>query len=135
MAEKEVGMSVKQGLRKTFREMVQHVDLRVDLFQEHKVAVNPFTNRKVFYVHVTCASHGFLCFTHCSTSIIVLVEHGGGFLGNAKVPHDATDKQDHLPGIVHRHEFGLGGGSSHRGLESTLVCNHATSKSNYSSAK
>ncbi len=60
MAEKKVGMSVEQGPRKTFCEMVQHIDLCVDLFQVHKVAVDPFTNRKVFYVHMMHASRGFL---------------------------------------------------------------------------
>ncbi len=56
-------------------------------------------------------------------------------LGNAEVPHDATDKKDHLSGIVCHHEFGLGGGAGYRGLELTLVCNRATSKLKYSSAK
>ncbi len=92
MAEKEVGMSMKECTRKTFCEMVLHVDLCVDSFQVHEVTVNPFTDRKVFYVHVVCANHGFLCITHRCASIVVLIEYGGGFLGNFQVPHDALDE-------------------------------------------
>ncbi len=48
MAEKEVGVLMKQGTRKTFCEMVQHVDLCVNSFKVHRVEVDPFTNRKYF---------------------------------------------------------------------------------------
>jgi hypothetical protein len=64
-------MSMKEGTRETFREIVQHVDLRVNRFQLHEVAIGPFTDRKVFDVHVTSASGWFLSITHHSASVVV----------------------------------------------------------------
>jgi hypothetical protein len=102
-------MSMKKGTRETFRVMVRHVDLLVDRFQMHEVAISPFADRTVFYVHVTRASGLFLGITHSSASDVVLVEDSSSFLRNPKILHGTAYEDDHLSCIVRHHELRFGG--------------------------
>ena len=85
-------MSMKKGTRQTFRVMVRHVDLCVNAFEMHQIAVNPFTNRKVFNVHVACGSSGLLSISHHCARAVVLIEDSSYFLWYSQVPHDASDE-------------------------------------------
>ncbi len=54
---------------------------------------------------MVCPWCGFLCIAHSGTSIVILVEESGCFLGNAEIPEDAPDKKYHLTGVIGGHKF------------------------------
>ncbi len=86
MSHDEISMSMEQCARETLSEVIRHIEFCVNSFQKHQVTVNPITERKIFYIHVSSSRCWFLRITHCCTGIIVFIQNGGRLLGNPEVP-------------------------------------------------
>ncbi len=84
---------------------------------------------------MACPWCGFLCIAHSGTSIVILVEESGCFLGSAEIPEDAPDKKYHLTGVIGGHTFSLSRRTSNSWLKFAFICYYATGKVNADAAE
>ncbi len=64
MAQKKIGMLMKESTSEYFCEMVRGIDRGVDAFKYYMVALHPVAQRKVFYINVSRPRSGFLGVAH-----------------------------------------------------------------------
>ena len=74
--------------------MVGHVDRRINMFEDHEVAFDPFTDGEVFNVDVSGAGGGggFLCVAHCRAAVVVFEEDCSCHLWHVEIPEYASDE-------------------------------------------
>ena len=69
-----------------------HVDKRINKFEDHEVAFDPFTDGEVFNVDVSGVGGGFLCVAHCCAAIVVFEEDCSCLLWHMEIPEYASDE-------------------------------------------
>jgi hypothetical protein len=84
---------------------------------------------------VACPLCGFLCVAHSGTSIVILAEESGCFLGSTKIPEDAPDKKYHLTSVIGGHTFSLSRRTSNGWLKFAFICYCATGEANADAAE
>jgi len=77
------------------------------MFKVDKITFDPITKSKIFDIDMTGAWSGFLRIAHSSTSVVIFVSNGCGFLRDAEVPQDAANEECHSTNIACGHEFRL----------------------------
>ena len=82
-----------------FCEMVGHIQLGVDSFQDNEVPLNPFTKHIVFDIHMSDTGGWFAGIGHSPAGVVILICHRCGSLGNSQVPEDAATVENHFAAV------------------------------------
>jgi hypothetical protein len=115
--------------------MVCNINQSINLFEMDQILLNPFTKRKILDIDMANTRRGLLSAAHCHTTVVVLICHVGGFLGDVEAPKDTPDKERHPADTASGHKFRLGSRERNRGLELGFVGNRVTGKLNTDTAK
>jgi hypothetical protein len=128
-------MSVEGGALQGLSERVGQIDIRVNLFKDEEILLNPVTQSKILNIHVTGPWVWLLSIGHGSTGVIILIADSSCLLWNVQVPEDTAYVETHFAGIASSHKFGLSGGEGNCGLKLHFICNGATSQTHTKSGK
>ncbi len=77
--------------------MVGHVYWCIDLFEVHQLPFDPFTNGKIFDVHMSYPRSRLLRITHGNACAIVFVKDSYSLRRNSQVPQHTVKKRIIIP--------------------------------------
>ncbi len=78
-------------------QVIGHVNRSIDAIKKEEVALDPFTESKIFDIDMARSRRGFLHISHCGAAVIIFIEECRCFLWDVKIPEYAPNKRIIFP--------------------------------------